>query len=1122
MEAKKGCLGYLLSFLTMFVLVLVLAGEIKQVRAENCTEHVYDYECDTRCNECGEFRTVMHSYTERKMNETHHWYECVCGEKAGISIHNYGVRGNDNSRCEHCEYTRHEDHEFLEQKSNGTYHWMECACGAITSHELHEFKSNKGTCNACGQQQPAYYDKSSRKVRDKETYLSLEEAGAYLREQMVSRVESLPLMFYLDEDRYLNDGQLWDIIFQETKKHTGVPNEGDFLMWNWHGAWYDMEVAFENGVTYVKIPHVDIQYYSNWEKEQVLAAEIERVLDELNVYEMSDYDKVCAIYDYVCSNISYSKEVENNVSQWGSEADWDDHSAYGGLILKETVCQGYCTLMYRMLLQAGIENRVIVGETHGWNLVQLDGKNYLLDATWDAGNEVYLYFLNGQTSFREDHDVIVGDTIYTTVGAEGHRGDPTYITEEFKQKYPTSPTDYGVSLSKTGEYMASGQCGDNVFWTLDWNGLLTVSGNGAMWDVLDTMPWDGYGEYVKKAVIKNGITSISDMAFYNNCSMEEVSIPETVTSIGFSAFGQCDSLKAIEIPNSVKEVGEEAFIGCSSLKQATLSKKMTKISKNMFRYCVELESVEITEGIKEIDMYAFGSCLGLKGISFPKSLQTIKSEAFLGAFDVNGHVKLIVPENVEVVEKLAFAASEVYEVVWNSKSEHLESLVFAECPYLRKVEISDRVTSIGEGTFRLCNDLRYVKLPDNLQKTDKGVFEYCRGLQEIEIPGSLKQVAEEMFIRCENLTSIVFHDGTEIIEEDAFQACYALEELTLPASIKKLGNFAFGWCNGLKRVYFEGEPPKISSGEGTPFQDVHGDLYYWEEKGNWTQKLKDRLTNAGSVFWIARHAADAEHVVSIEWRSDLDFHWHQCQGCELEYDRGEHVYDSKSDLSCNVCDAVYMFDTPVGEVDWYYDEFTHWKGIVDQNFVDEGPHEFTYEQDADCNICGYIREVEHKHKNVFSYDEESHYMECETCGERSNVNPHAFKSDCSAKCNACKFTREAGEHQYIILAHNDEKHWMECACGLKAEQEEHIWQESKIGNVIMYECEYCDAEKEEYESSDDLLDASEETSKEPSVHSYTDEPSGGNNIVIIISVLAAVLLLGGIGFAVVIKKKNKN
>ena len=133
---------------------------------------------------------------------------------------------------------------------------------------------------------------------------------------------------------------------------------------------------------------------------------------------------------------------------------------------------------------------------------------------------------------------------------------------------------------------------------------------------------------------------------------------------------------------------------------------------------------------------------------------------------------------------------------------------------------------------------------------------------------------------------------------------FFLEEVTLPASVNKLGAFAFGWCNGLKRVYFEGEPPIVPSGDVTPFQDVHGDMYYWAEKGNWTQKVKDSLTNAGRVQWSARHAEDAEHIVSTEWRTNELVHWHQCEGCGQEYDKAEHVFESANDIKCDACGYV--------------------------------------------------------------------------------------------------------------------------------------------------------------------------------------------------------------------------
>lgn len=38
------------------------------------------------------------------------------------------------------------------------------------------------------------------------------------------------------------------------------------------------------------------------------------------------------------------------------------------------------------------------------------------------------------------------------------------------------------ALPITASAASSGQCGDNVYWTLDDNGTLTISGTGDMWD----------------------------------------------------------------------------------------------------------------------------------------------------------------------------------------------------------------------------------------------------------------------------------------------------------------------------------------------------------------------------------------------------------------------------------------------------------------------------------------------------------------------------------------------------------------------------------------------------------------------------------------------------------------
>ena len=110
---------------------------------------------------------------------------------------------------------------------------------------------------------------------------------------------------------------------------------------------------------------------------------------------------------------------------------------------------------------------------------------------------------------------------------------------------------------------ATGSCR----WSLDDEGNLTISGNGAMRDYnsiynysndkyITTAPW---GANIKTVVIEDGVTSIGSYAFYNCTGLTSVTIPNSVTSIGNSAFSGCSGLTSVTIPNSVTSIGERAF-----------------------------------------------------------------------------------------------------------------------------------------------------------------------------------------------------------------------------------------------------------------------------------------------------------------------------------------------------------------------------------------------------------------------------------------------------------------------------------------------------------------------------------------------------------------------------------
>lgn len=107
---------------------------------------------------------------------------------------------------------------------------------------------------------------------------------------------------------------------------------------------------------------------------------------------------------------------------------------------------------------------------------------------------------------------------------------------------------------------ASGTHGDNLTWTYDaLTFTLTISGIGAMESVTyNEYPWYEYISEIENIVIKEGVTTIGESAFYE-CGFENITIPNTVTTIGAGAFMGCDNFKSITIPSSVTKIGDNAF-----------------------------------------------------------------------------------------------------------------------------------------------------------------------------------------------------------------------------------------------------------------------------------------------------------------------------------------------------------------------------------------------------------------------------------------------------------------------------------------------------------------------------------------------------------------------------------
>ncbi len=130
-----------------------------------------------------------HKYgTEWKYDETNHWHECECGNKADITAHNFKwivdkeatatEKGSKHEECTVCGYKKtavdipkidsHNHNYGTEWKYDSTNHWHECECGNKADITAHNYKwivdkeataTEKGSkheeCTVCGYKKTA-------------------------------------------------------------------------------------------------------------------------------------------------------------------------------------------------------------------------------------------------------------------------------------------------------------------------------------------------------------------------------------------------------------------------------------------------------------------------------------------------------------------------------------------------------------------------------------------------------------------------------------------------------------------------------------------------------------------------------------------------------------------------------------------------------------------------------------------------------------------------------------------------------------------------------------------------------------------------------------------------------
>lgn len=301
--------------------------------------------------------------------------------------------------------------------------------------------------------------------------------------------------------------------------------------------------------------------------------------------------------------------------------------------------------------------------------------------------------------------------------------------EQFKEEFEIPDLDMDAILSSFGAAATSGDFGENncLHWEVSTGVLsgktLTISGTGAMPDFNfpegNLAPWWNYealgmltsfgnfkleGE-LKKVVIKDGVTNVSNYALFFLPAATQITLPESVTSIGRYGIALCSKLNGISLPRAVTAIGDFGLAGNS------------------------FTAVSLPDGLQTLGRGAFDACASLSGMTLPAAITAVPDKCF------NDCTKLLT-------------------VDYKGEVTAIGERAFEGCKSLTKAPIPAAVTALGNSAFNGCIALTDVTLPGGVTAVPDACFQDCTALADMKIPGTVTSVGHNAFTGCKALKDV--------------------------------------------------------------------------------------------------------------------------------------------------------------------------------------------------------------------------------------------------------------------------------------------------------------------------------------------------------------------------------
>ena len=335
--------------------------------------------------------------------------------------------------------------------------------------------------------------------------------------------------------------------------------------------------------------------------------------------------------------------------------------------------------------------------------------------------------------------------------------------EQFKEEFEIPDLDTDAILNSFATAATEGDFGENncLHWEVTTGVIsgktLTISGNGAMPDFDfpngNLAPWWNYealgmltsfgnfkleGE-LKKVVIKDGVTNVSNYALFLLPAATQITLPDSVTRIGRYGIAMCSKLTGMSIPKGVTEIGDFGLAGDG------------------------LTAVTLPDGLQSLGRGAFDTCTSLTNTTLPAAITAVPGKCFADC-------------------------TKLLNVKYAGTVTAIGDLAFESCKALTAAPIPETVTAIGASAFTGCTALTDVTIPAGVSTIPEDCFRGCTALADVDLPGTVTSVGHNAFTDCTALKDVRCYGAAPAVEPGNSEA-HSFE----PATVTIHYNPAMNW-----------------------------------------------------------------------------------------------------------------------------------------------------------------------------------------------------------------------------------------------------------------------------------------------------------------------------------------